>query len=85
MIELNAKIKYYQRIAKDKGLGAIPYLAISKCRRVVSASCWRHIGGVVGAVAKGVARCGWRRQRSSKSRSKLLTAAREDGSMGGEL
>ena len=46
MIELNATIKYYQRIAKEKGLGAILYLAIPKCRRVVWAA--TAAGGVGG-------------------------------------
>jgi len=36
--ELNATIKYHQRIAEEKGLGAIPYLAISKCQCVVWAA-----------------------------------------------
>ncbi len=43
---MNATIKYYQIIAKEKGLGAIPYLAIPKCRRVVWAG--TAAGGVGG-------------------------------------
>ena len=57
-IELNATIKYYQRIANEKGLGAIPYLAISKCRRVV----W------VTAVAEGGVGGGGGRNRGCRAR-----------------
>ena len=54
MIELNATIKYYQRIAKEKGLGAIPYLAIPKCRRVVwAATAAGGVGGGGGGQNRG--------------------------------
>jgi hypothetical protein len=55
MIELlNTTIKYCQQIAKEKGLGAIPYPAISKCWRVTSAASltamFAAAGGALAAV-----------------------------------
>ena len=57
MIELvNTTIKYYQQIAKEKGLGAIPYPAISKCWRVALvaslAAMFPVAGGALAAVPK---------------------------------
>ncbi len=57
MIELvNTTIKYYQQIAKEKGLGAIPYPAIFKCWRVTSAASlaamFAAAGGALAAVPK---------------------------------
>ena len=79
MIELNATIKYYQRIANEKGLGAIPYLAISKCRRVVWATAAEG-GGVGGGGGRNRGRRAMRLAASTELKIALKIAL---GGVGG--